>query len=328
MATYSAVRYEGITILADGVGSRLEISEWPCSSEYSLSGVNPKYFLSLSFYFPKGGKDLNTSTGLVKSSSKSASFFIARAVIFPRRSLHSEFFLKKKANIIILLITSKDISLKDIERHWKTSTAIKKRHWKAIRRCQKASKGKERHRKASKDIKKHWKTLKNIERHQNTSKDIKTHRKASKHSKTHQNTLKHIETHWSTLKHFETHQFEKISSKNKGRKNKKERRTPHGTVHHNMCIWGGFQWMVLGIIKTKVVISVYEASCTRDSSSTLNTLLQFLYVTLVLVVLSVNIKARSIVLRMNTHQWLLDFMGVFMAMEITYKCLLKLCTLT
>ena len=33
-----------------------------------------------------------------------------------------------------------------------------------------------------------------------------------------------------------------------------------------MCIWGGFQWMVLGIIKTKVVISVYEASCTRDSS--------------------------------------------------------------
>ena len=72
-----------------------------------------------------------------------------------------------------------------------------------------------------------------------------------------------------------------------------------------MCIWGGFQWMVLGIIKTKVVISVYEASCTRDSSSTLNTLLHFLYVTLALVVLSVNIKARSIVLRILINDFLI-----------------------
>ena len=75
-----AVRYEGITILADGVGlgRGLKSLNDPVAL-YSLSGVNPKYFL----YFPKGGKDLNTSTGLVKSSSKSASFFNARAVIFP-----------------------------------------------------------------------------------------------------------------------------------------------------------------------------------------------------------------------------------------------------
>ena len=63
--------------------------------------------------------------------------------------------------------------------------------------------------------------------------------------------------------------------------------------------------MVLGIIKTKVVISVYEASCTRDSSSTLNTLLHFLYVTLALVVLSVHIKARSIVLRILINDFLI-----------------------
>ena len=197
-----------------------------------------------------------------------------------------------------------------------------KRHRKAkkgIEKHRKALKGIVKHQKASQVIKRHRKTLKNIERHRNTSQDIKTHRKTSKHIKTYQNTSKHIKTHQNTSKHIETHwnTLKHINSK-KGRKNKKERRTPHGTVHHNVY---------LGRLPMNGVGDHKDKSGHFSLWGFLHSRLEFHPQHAIAVFVcnssfSCSIcKHKSEVDRIeNTHQWLFDFMGFFIAMEIANVC--------
>ena len=144
------MRYEGITILADGVGlgRGLKSLNDPVAL-YSLSGVNPKYFLSL---FLKGEKP-QYKYWSCKIILKVGFLFYRPGGHFPSTlSAQRTFFFRKNSKY--------ENSVNFFERHLFKINPFERHHF-------------ERHQKPSKTIKRCWKQSKPIKSH--LSKDIKSH---------------------------------------------------------------------------------------------------------------------------------------------------------